>query len=176
MRADPRVHRIIADSRAKVALVHSSLAARLESWLALGDAPPQVRWLDVSELRDGSPDPATARAVDDACRRSGFFRVVGHGIPPHLVRDLDRQARRFFALPDAEKDRVAMRHAGAAWRGWFPLGGELTSGRPDQKEGLYFGVDHPRDLTVRSIGGAQLGDEAVSRPTENRGLGLPPGP
>jgi 8-amino-7-oxononanoate synthase len=49
-RADPRVHRIIADSRAKVALVHSSLAARLESWLALGDAPPQVRWLDVSEL------------------------------------------------------------------------------------------------------------------------------
>lgn len=53
-RADPRVHRIIADSRAKVALVHSALAARLESWLALGDAPPQVRWLDVSELRDSA--------------------------------------------------------------------------------------------------------------------------
>jgi 8-amino-7-oxononanoate synthase len=50
-RADPRVHRIIADSRARVALVHSSLASRLESWLALGDAPPQVRWLDVGELR-----------------------------------------------------------------------------------------------------------------------------
>lgn len=49
-RADPRVHRIIADSRARVALVHSSLATRLESWLALGDAPPQVRWLDVGEL------------------------------------------------------------------------------------------------------------------------------
>jgi acyl-CoA synthetase (AMP-forming)/AMP-acid ligase II len=53
-RSDPRVHRIIADSRAKVALVHSSLATRLESWLALGDAPPQVRWLDVSELRGAS--------------------------------------------------------------------------------------------------------------------------
>jgi 8-amino-7-oxononanoate synthase len=50
-RADPRVHRIIADSRARVALVHSSLASRLESWLALGDAPPQVRWLDVGDLR-----------------------------------------------------------------------------------------------------------------------------
>jgi len=50
-RADPRVHRIIADSRARVALVHSSLASRLESWLALGDAPPQVSWLDVGELR-----------------------------------------------------------------------------------------------------------------------------
>ena len=37
---------------------------------------------------------------------------------------------------------------GRAWRGWFPLGGELTSGRPDWKEGLYFGTelgdDHPR--------------------------------
>jgi acyl-CoA synthetase (AMP-forming)/AMP-acid ligase II len=65
-RADPRVHRIIADSRARVALVHSSLASRLESWLALGDAPPQVRWLDVGELRgdvDASVRPV-ASGVD----------------------------------------------------------------------------------------------------------------
>jgi isopenicillin N synthase-like dioxygenase len=37
---------------------------------------------------------------------------------------------------------------GRAWRGWFPLGGELTSGRPDWKEGLYLGTElgeeHPR--------------------------------
>ena len=36
-----------------------------------------------------------------------------------------------------------MRHGGLAWRGWFPLRGELTSGRPDQKEGLYFGQELP---------------------------------
>ena len=30
---------------------------------------------------------------------------------------------------------------GRAWRGWFPVGGELTSGRPDRKEGLYFGAE-----------------------------------
>jgi 8-amino-7-oxononanoate synthase len=59
-RADPRVHRIIADSRARVALVHSSLASRLESWLALGDAPPQVRWLDVGELRGDTESSARA--------------------------------------------------------------------------------------------------------------------
>ncbi|HKH93447.1 MAG TPA: aminotransferase class I/II-fold pyridoxal phosphate-dependent enzyme [Gemmatimonadaceae bacterium] len=57
-RADPRVHRIIADSRARLALVHSSLASRLESWLALGDAPPQVRWLDVAELAGTGDDRA----------------------------------------------------------------------------------------------------------------------
>src|SRR6185369_9751420 len=32
-----------------------------------------------------------------------------------------------------------------AWRGWFPLGGELTSGVPDAKEGLYFGAEEPAD-------------------------------
>lgn len=41
-----------------------------------------------------------------------------------------------------------MSQGGRAWRGWFPLGGELTSGRPDWKEGLYLGTeladDHPR--------------------------------
>ena len=40
------------------------------------------------------------------------------------------------------------RPADARWRGYFPLGGELTSNRPDWKEGLYLGTelppDHPR--------------------------------
>ncbi len=32
---------------------------------------------------------------------------------------------------------------GRTWRGWFGVGGELTSGRPDGKEGWYFGTDLP---------------------------------
>ena len=53
-----------------------------------------------------------------------------------------------------------MRHGGAAWRGWFPLGGELTSGRPDLKEGLYFGselgADHPAVRAGRPLHGPNL--------------------
>src|SRR3982751_1427555 len=65
-RADPRVHGIIADSEARVALVHASLAARLESWLALGSAPSAVRWLDVSSLHgDGGGSPACTPAASD---------------------------------------------------------------------------------------------------------------
>src|SRR3712207_8272214 len=30
-----------------------------------------------------------------------------------------------------------------SWWGWFPLGGELTSGVPDGKEGYYFGAEEP---------------------------------
>jgi isopenicillin N synthase-like dioxygenase len=44
-----------------------------------------------------------------------------------------------------------MEHGGAPWRGWFPVGGELTSGRPDQKEGIYFGAElGPDDPKVRA--------------------------
>jgi isopenicillin N synthase-like dioxygenase len=34
-----------------------------------------------------------------------------------------------------------MKHGGRAWRGYFPVGGELTSGKPDLKEGIYFGTE-----------------------------------
>ena len=57
-----------------------------------------------------------------------------------------------------------MRHGGPAWRGWFPLGGELTSGRPDQKEGLYFGTelaaDHPAVRAGRPLHGPNLFPDA----------------
>jgi isopenicillin N synthase-like dioxygenase len=49
---------------------------------------------------------------------------------------------------------------GRAWRGWFPVGGELTSGRPDWKEGLYFGAelgpDDPRVAAGVALHGANL--------------------
>ena len=34
-----------------------------------------------------------------------------------------------------------MARGGRAWRGWFPFEGELTSGVPDRKEGIYFGAE-----------------------------------
>ena len=34
-----------------------------------------------------------------------------------------------------------MELGGKAWRGFFPVGDELTSGQPDLKEGIYFGTE-----------------------------------
>ena len=84
-----------------------------------------------------------AAEIDTACRDTGFFFVVGHGVSVELQERLDRLAREFFALPDAEKAAIDMRKGGQAWRGWFPVGRELTSGVPDQKEGIYFGQERP---------------------------------
>ena len=86
---------------------------------------------------------AAAASIDRACREVGFFYVVGHGVDPELTASLDRLAREFFALPDEAKAGIEMARAGRAWRGWFPVGGELTSGVPDAKEGIYFGAEQP---------------------------------
>src|SRR5689334_24117730 len=98
--------------------------------------------LDVAPLVTGRGDAApVAAAIDEACRDTGFFRVVGHGVDPALRGRLDRLAREFFALGEPEKAEIAMSRGGRAWRGWFPVGGELTSGIPDRKEGIYFGAE-----------------------------------
>ncbi len=122
--------------------------------------------LDVAPLRAGrgpTPGPGeaeVARALDAACRATGFFLITGHGVDPGLLARLDAAARRFFALPEDRKAEVAMARGGRAWRGWFPEGGELTAGRPDRKEGLYLGqelpADDPRVLAGRPLHGPNL--------------------
>jgi isopenicillin N synthase-like dioxygenase len=108
----------------------------------------EVPLIDVGPLlAGGSEKLAVAGALDLACRECGFFSVIGHGIDPGLIRNLEQRSREFFALPLDVKMRIRMEHGGRAWRGYFPVGGELTSGKPDWKEGLYFGTeledDHP---------------------------------
>ena len=102
----------------------------------------QIPVVDVGPLVRGAGDCATtAAAIGRACRQLGFFYAVGHGVDPALEARLFEQARRFFALPLEEKLAIRMAHGGAAWRGYFPVGAELTSGRPDWKEGVYFGAE-----------------------------------
>jgi isopenicillin N synthase-like dioxygenase len=99
--------------------------------------------VDVSTLvgRAGPPESRVARDIEAACRDSGFFYVAGHGVPATLIERLDAASRAFFDLPLDDKLEIAMAGGGRAWRGFFPVGAELTSGRPDRKEGLYFGTE-----------------------------------
>ena len=92
--------------------------------------------IDLSGRVDaGGVDADLAGEIDRACRDTGFFYVVGHGVAPDLQSRVDQLARDFFALPEAEKSAIAMRNGGRAWRGWFPLRGELTSGVPGSEGG-----------------------------------------
>jgi isopenicillin N synthase-like dioxygenase len=108
-----------------------------------------VPTIDLTPLRDPSASTADREGViaqiGEACERFGFLQVVGHGIDPALRAALHDAAERFFALDDSQKQAVAMHHGGRAWRGWFAVGHELTSGVPDDKEGYYFGTELPAD-------------------------------
>ncbi len=107
--------------------------------------------IDAAALLAGADDAHAAREIDAACREVGFFSIVNHGVDRALRTRLDELAREFFALDEGEKSEIAMARGGLAWRGWFPVGGELTSGIPDQKEGLYFGEElGPEDARVRA--------------------------
>src|SRR4029453_1066973 len=110
---------------------------------------------------DVSRAPAVvAREIDTACRDLGFFYAVGHDISAKLTADLFAAAWRFLRLPVDAKREIAMARGGRAWRGWFPLGGELTSGVPDLKEGIYFGEElpasDPRVVAKLPLHGANL--------------------
>lgn len=125
--------------------------------------------IDVDELVRGGPGRfAVAADLGRACRESGFFYAVGHGVGEGLQRRMFELSRRFFAQDLDTKLRIRMALGGRAWRGYFPVGGELTSGKPDQKEGIYFGSElPPDDARVRAgtpLHGANL------FPTEPAGL------
>jgi polar amino acid transport system ATP-binding protein len=117
--------------------------------------------IDVAPLVAGtSGRDAVAAQIGAACRAHGFFYVTGHGVDAALVRRLEDLSHRFFALPEDTKMQWRMALGGRAWRGYFPLGGELTSGRPDWKEGLYLGTElpatHPRVLAKTPVHGPNL--------------------
>lgn len=119
--------------------------------------------IEMSALFDRGDTAGRARvagAIAQACEAHGFFYLTGHGIGLDVLDDLEAQSRRFFARPQAEKLKIDMARGGRAWRGFFPVGGELTSGVPDLKEGLYLGTDlaadHPRVRAHMPLHGANL--------------------
>jgi isopenicillin N synthase-like dioxygenase len=88
-----------------------------------------------------APAAGVASQMRAACTEHGFFYVANHGVDLSLVARLSSLAHGFFALPLEQKMTIAMEKGGIAWRGYFPVGNELTSGAPDRKEGLYFGEE-----------------------------------
>ena len=128
-------------------------------------APDTVPVVDLSVIGQSRGTETAAALLDAACRDTGFFCIVGHGIDPALLARMDAAARQFFALPEPTKSQIAMAAGGRAWRGWFPLGVEVTSGIPDGKEGIYFGEElGPDDARVAAglpLHGANLFPPAV---------------
>ncbi|HEX2011733.1 MAG TPA: 2-oxoglutarate and iron-dependent oxygenase domain-containing protein [Roseateles sp.] len=121
--------------------------------------------LDRTVVLDAAALDAIAMQINAACRAHGFFYITGHGVAPALTARLEDLSRQFFALPESQKLRWPMSEGGRAWRGYFQAGGELTSGRPDWKEGLYLGTelapDHELVRAGTPLHGPNLWPEAA---------------
>ena len=96
--------------------------------------------IDMAPLYEGRRDSAQriAQELLAAAQTVGFFYVRNHGIPRPLIARTDAVARRFFALPLDEKQKVKV----APWhRGYIKLGeAKMYDGaRIDLKESFIWG-------------------------------------
>jgi isopenicillin N synthase-like dioxygenase len=110
---------------------------------------PGVTTLPEVDLRH--PDAQLRSRLREVAHEVGFFYLTGHGVPESLARRVLVTARRMFALPQADKDAVAMVRS-PHFRGYTRLGGELTRGEVDWREQIDIGPERA------SIGGGDQPD------------------
>ncbi|OBI28464.1 isopenicillin N synthase family oxygenase [Mycobacterium sp. E2238] len=97
-----------------------------------------ITTLPVVDLRTSATQ--LRRGLREAAHEVGFFYLTGHGVPDELAHKLLEAARRLFALPQADKDAVAMVHS-PHFRGYTRMGGELTRGQVDWREQIDIGPE-----------------------------------
>lgn len=93
---------------------------------------------------------AKARIVDQfrsACENQGFLQVIGHSVPADLQSRYMASLAEFFALPAAEKEKVAQDKS-KCHRGYERVGGQKLdeldeNATADQKEGFSVRRDRP---------------------------------
>ncbi|MEU9076788.1 2-oxoglutarate and iron-dependent oxygenase domain-containing protein [Kitasatospora sp. NPDC048538] len=104
-----------------------------------GAAFKEVPVISIAPLVTPDPDPAalreTVEQIGAACLDVGFFYVRDHGIAEADSRELFDAAQKFFALPLEEKMRIRLGIT-EQFRGYVPLGGEVTGGKTDWHECL----------------------------------------
>jgi isopenicillin N synthase-like dioxygenase len=91
---------------------------------------------------DAAAPAGVAAEIGAACRGIGFFYVVNHGVEARLIAEAFARSRDFFALPVADKRKLAIETVGGN-RGYSGLLHEaLDPARgPDMKEAFNVGFD-----------------------------------
>ena len=108
--------------------------------------------IDIGPFRLGNAAErkAVAKAVDEACRGTGFLVITGHGVSTDLVKEMYRVSHEYFSCPLWEKMRFKM--PPDRYRGYTPYASENLSysldeiSPPDMKESFSIGpFDHKYD-------------------------------
>lgn len=117
--------------------------------------------VDISPYLEDPTSAAAGRVVDDireACLSTGFFQLLGHGVPKSLQTSVFQAAAKFFALPlDTKVAMNAKKNPG--YRGYDIMASQSYEADvlPDLKEGFFMGhdlhPDHPHVQAKRYFAG-----------------------
>ena len=106
--------------------------------------PPTLPILDLSSWREGDQGSFVkiGAEVGAACRDVGFFYVVNHAVDDRLIARAFAQSHRFFALPLAERQALAIEKIGGN-RGYSGILHEALDPErgPDMKEAFNIGLE-----------------------------------
>jgi len=95
---------------------------------------------------DAAARRAVAKAIGRACEEIGFFYIRNHGVDPKLRDATIAEMKRFFALAQAEKEKISVRNS-PVHRGYYGSGEENLDPAKQQRGGdLKEGVNIGRDL------------------------------
>ncbi|WP_338555956.1 isopenicillin N synthase family oxygenase [Erwinia sp. E_sp_B04_7] len=105
--------------------------------------PTTLPVLDLSHLQGDKTQRQTfLNELSKSAREVGFFYLINHGVDQQLSADVQRVSRQFFALPEEEKQQVAMFHS-PHFRGYNRAGSEITRNQPDWREQFDIGAERP---------------------------------
>jgi isopenicillin N synthase-like dioxygenase len=97
--------------------------------------------LDLSRFEAGAVDRAEfLDQLRSAAHDVGFFYLTGHGIESRLLEALLDSSRRFFALPQTEKQSIEMVNS-PHFRGYTKVAWERTRGAADWREQIDIGAE-----------------------------------
>jgi isopenicillin N synthase-like dioxygenase len=89
------------------------------------DASARIPVIALTGLRTGrrADLERIGREIGEAARGLGFFAVADHGISDNAVDEVFAQSAAFFALPDADKQRLSVANS-TSYRGYVRFGEE----------------------------------------------------
>lgn len=127
---------------------------------------PTLPVLDLARYTSSAERDVFLADLRHAARDIGFFYLINHGVDDALQNAVQREARRFFALTEAQKEQVAMIHS-PHFRGYNRAASEITRGQPDWREQFDIGAERPAlllsdsDPRWRRLQGPNLWPEAL---------------
>jgi len=99
--------------------------------------------LDISEYL-ANPEGSGAREfitkIRETCHGIGFFYLIGHGVSSESDKDAMDIANRFFELPLAEREAIAIARS-PHFRGYTLLKSEMTAGKLDWRDQIDIGPE-----------------------------------